>query len=186
MAAWMSLEGQRDQRARNIARLSDSLERSFIRCLRESRGYRALSTPALSESPVDGAGWVSLGCVFWESLSTVGFPPESAVPDSFPALAVSAGVPFNAVSAATPLLVSLVMPGCADWLPVSLIAPVSVPAPPPVVVPASWLRSRPLQPARTMATRPAAACEVHRMGDTLSSEAFPMLGAFRCCIREGT
>jgi hypothetical protein len=161
MAVWMSLNDQRDQRARRIVRLSDSLERAFIRCLSESRGYRALSTPGLSESLRDGAGWV----------------PESAVPDSFPAPAVSADVPFAAVSAATPLLVSLVMPGCADWLPVSLSAPVSVPAPPPVVVPASWLRSRPLQPARTMATRPAAACEVHRMGDTLSSEAFPMLGA---------
>jgi hypothetical protein len=146
--------------------------------LEREPGYLALSTPGLSESLVEGAGWVSLGCVFWESLSTVAFPPESAVPDSVPALAVSADVPFIAVSVATPLLVSLAMPGCADWLPVSLIAPVSVPAPPPVVLPASWLRSRPLQPARTMATRPAAACEVHRMGDTLSSEAFPMFGAF--------
>ena len=27
----------------------------------------------------------------------------------------------------------------------------------------------------TMATRQATACEVHRMGDTLSSEAFPMV-----------
>jgi hypothetical protein len=175
MAVWVGLKRQRGQRARRIVRLPDSLEHAFIGCLRERRGYRALSTPGLSESPADGAGWVSLGCVFWESLPTVAFPPESAVPDSFPALAVSADV---AVSAATPLLVSLVMPGCADWLPVSLIAPVSVPAPPPVVVPASWLRSRPLQPARTMATRQAAACELHRMGDTLSSEAFPMPGAF--------
>ena len=178
MTVWMSLKDQRDQRAPRIVRLSDSLERAFIRCLSGSRGYRALSTPGLSESLVEGAGWVSLGCVFRESLPTVAFPPESAVPDYSPALAVSAAdVPFSAVSAATPLLVSLVMPGCADWLPVSLIAPVSVPAPPPVVVPASWLRSRPLQPARTMATRPAAACEVHRMGDTLSSEAIPTLGA---------
>jgi hypothetical protein len=152
MVVWMSLKDQRDQRVQRIARLSDSLERSFIRCLSNSRDYRALST--------------------------VAFPPESAVPDFFPALAVSADVPFIAVSAATPLLVSLIMPGCADWLPVSLIAPVSVPAPPPVVVPASRLRSRPLQPARTMATRQAAACEVHRMGDTLSSEAFRMPGAF--------
>jgi hypothetical protein len=133
MAVWVGLKRQRGQRARRNVRLSDSLEHAFIRCLRERRGYRALSTP---------------------------------------------DVPFIAVSCATPLLVSLVMPGCADWLPVSLIAPVSVPAPPPVVVPASWLRSRPLQPARTTATRQAAACEVHRMGDTLSSEAFPMPGAF--------
>jgi hypothetical protein len=128
------LLGQRDQRARRVVRLSDSLEHAFIGCLSERRGYRALSTPGLSESPAEGAGWVSLGCVFWESWPTVAFPPESVLPDSFPLLAVSAGVPFIAVS---PLFVSLVMPGCADWLPESLIAPVSVPAPPPVVVPAS-------------------------------------------------
>ncbi len=101
--------------------------------------YRALSTPGLSESLVEGAGW------------------DSAAPGAF-----------------APLLVSLVMPGWAGWLLGSLIEPVSVPAPPPAGVPASWLRSRPLQPARTMATRPAAACEVHRMGDTLSFEAFSM------------
>jgi hypothetical protein len=105
----------------------------------------------LSESLVEGAGWVA-------------FPLESAAPDSFRPLAVSADVPFTPVSADRPLLVSLT-------------EPVSVPAP-PVVLPASWLRSRPLQPARTIATRPAPACEVHRMGDTLSSEAFPMLGTF--------
>jgi hypothetical protein len=48
MAVWMGLN---DQRARRIVRLSDSLEHAFIRCLSESRGYLALSTPGVSESP---------------------------------------------------------------------------------------------------------------------------------------
>ena len=54
-------------------------------------------------------------------MPTVACPLESAAPDSFPPLAVSADMPFNPVSADMPLLVSL-------------IDPVSVPAPPRVLL----------------------------------------------------
>jgi hypothetical protein len=47
MAVWMSLRGQRDQRVRRIARLSDSLERTFISSLeREPTLPRAIDAGA--------------------------------------------------------------------------------------------------------------------------------------------